>query len=169
VSGMWLVLTVDAARASGFQGGHAIASVIFGDYNPGGKLPYALRQNIHTRGHHILTSHMMHAVAPENTCHRTPVADVEFAALMSMPASESLAMRSYTLYDSDYITQINMTDMDFSNAPGRSYKFYTGAPLATTLRPCRKTRIHTNVMDVCDVAGRHAGGTVRLGPVIHLI
>jgi beta-glucosidase len=23
----------------GFQGGHALASVLFGDYNPGGKLP----------------------------------------------------------------------------------------------------------------------------------
>lgn len=29
---------------TGFQGGHALASVLFGDYNPGGKLPCVVRQ-----------------------------------------------------------------------------------------------------------------------------
>ena len=51
----------------GFRGGAAIASVLFGDYNPGGKLPY-------------------------------------------------------TLYPHDYINSIPMTEMDFSVAPGRSYR-----------------------------------------------
>ena len=51
----------------GFRGGAAIASVLFGDYNPGGKLPY-------------------------------------------------------TLYPHDYINSISMTEMDFSVAPGRSYR-----------------------------------------------
>ncbi len=58
----------------GFQGGHALASVLFGDYNPGGKLPY-------------------------------------------------------TLYTHDYISKISMEEMDFSTAPGRSYRFYTGVPV----------------------------------------
>ena len=58
----------------GFQGGAAIASVLFGDYNPGGKL-------------------------------------------------------AYTVYPHDYINSIPMTEMDFSVAPGRSYRFYTGKPV----------------------------------------
>ena len=58
----------------GFRGGAAIASVLFGDYNPGGKL-------------------------------------------------------AYTVYPHDYINSIPMTEMDFSVAPGLSYRFYTGKPV----------------------------------------
>eukprot|EP01113_Clastostelium_recurvatum_P014919 TRINITY_DN1818_c0_g2_i1.p1 TRINITY_DN1818_c0_g2~~TRINITY_DN1818_c0_g2_i1.p1 ORF type:complete len:760 (+),score=162.36 TRINITY_DN1818_c0_g2_i1:146-2425(+) len=58
----------------GFQGGNAIATAIFGDYNPGGKMPY-------------------------------------------------------TVYRSDYIHQVNMTSMDMSLAPGRTYRYFKGAPL----------------------------------------
>jgi len=58
----------------GFQGGFAIASAIFGDYNPGGKLPY-------------------------------------------------------TVYTTEYLNQVNMTNMDMSLAPGRTYKYYTGTPI----------------------------------------
>jgi len=55
----------------GFQGAAAISSVLFGDYNPGGKMPF-------------------------------------------------------TVYPKDYINEVNMTDMDFTTPPGRSYRFYDG-------------------------------------------
>jgi len=58
----------------GYQGGPAISSVIFGAYNPGGKMPY-------------------------------------------------------TIYDSDYVNQIPMTDMNMTDKPGRTYRYYTGTPL----------------------------------------
>jgi beta-D-xylosidase 4 len=58
----------------GFQGGYAIASAIFGDYNPGGKMPY-------------------------------------------------------TVYPTNYLNQVNMSNMDMSLAPGRTYKYYTGTPI----------------------------------------
>eukprot|EP01012_Entosiphon_sulcatum_P000917 TRINITY_DN1015_c0_g1_i1.p1 TRINITY_DN1015_c0_g1~~TRINITY_DN1015_c0_g1_i1.p1 ORF type:complete len:776 (-),score=129.23 TRINITY_DN1015_c0_g1_i1:44-2350(-) len=58
----------------GFYGADAIASAIFGDYNPGGKLPV-------------------------------------------------------TVYPSNYINQIKMDNMNMTEAPGRSYRFYTGTPL----------------------------------------
>jgi len=51
-----------------------LASAIFGDYNPGGKLPY-------------------------------------------------------TVYPTSYLTQVNMSNMDMSAAPGRTYKYYTGTPI----------------------------------------
>jgi len=60
----------------GFQGGPAIASAIFGEYNPGGKLPY-------------------------------------------------------TIYYSDYVNEVNFTSMSMTNAPGRTYRYFTG----TTLYP----------------------------------
>jgi len=58
----------------GFHGARAIASTLFGDNNPGGKLPY-------------------------------------------------------TIYPSDYVNQIKMSNMNMTDAPGRSYKYYTGQPL----------------------------------------
>jgi len=60
----------------GFQGGTAVASALFGDYNPGGKLPY-------------------------------------------------------TVYASTYVNDIKMSDMNMTDPPGRSYKYYTGQPLWT--------------------------------------
>jgi len=58
----------------GFQGGPAVASALFGDYNPGGKLPY-------------------------------------------------------TVYPANYTAAIKMSNMNMTDAPGRSYKYYTGTPL----------------------------------------
>jgi len=58
----------------GSLGGEAIADVIFGDYNPGGKLPV-------------------------------------------------------TIYDSDYVNQVDFLSMDMAKAPGRTYKYFTGTPL----------------------------------------
>jgi len=58
----------------GYQGGQAIAEVIFGKYNPGGKLPY-------------------------------------------------------TIYQADYINQVDMLSMDMTKPPGRSYRYFTGTPL----------------------------------------
>jgi len=58
----------------GFQGGPAIASAIFGEYNPGGKMPY-------------------------------------------------------TIYYGDYVNQIPLTDMNMTDKPGRTYRYFTGTPL----------------------------------------
>eukprot|EP00005_Dracoamoeba_jomungandri_P001204 CAMPEP_0174250708 /NCGR_PEP_ID=MMETSP0439-20130205/795_1 /TAXON_ID=0 /ORGANISM="Stereomyxa ramosa, Strain Chinc5" /LENGTH=619 /DNA_ID=CAMNT_0015330847 /DNA_START=27 /DNA_END=1882 /DNA_ORIENTATION=+ len=58
----------------GYQGGQALADVIFGNYNPGGKLPY-------------------------------------------------------TIYQADYVNQVDMLSMDMTKAPGRSYRYFTGTPL----------------------------------------
>jgi len=58
----------------GYQGGYAIASAIFGEYNPGGKLPY-------------------------------------------------------TVYPTSYLKEVNMSSMDMSLAPGRTYKYYSGTPI----------------------------------------
>lgn len=35
----------------------------------------------------------------------------------------------YTVYPADYINQIKMSDMSMTDAPGRSYRYYTGTPL----------------------------------------
>ncbi|EGD72666.1 hypothetical protein PTSG_04397 [Salpingoeca rosetta] len=35
----------------------------------------------------------------------------------------------YTVYPADYIHKINMSDMEMTNSPGRSYRYYTGQPL----------------------------------------
>ena len=32
----------------------------------------------------------------------------------------------FTVYPKDYINEVNMTDMDFTTPPGRSYRFYDG-------------------------------------------
>jgi len=58
----------------GYWGGVAIADVVFGDYNPGGKLPV-------------------------------------------------------TYYASDFVTKSDFLDMSMTNAPGRTYRYYTGTPL----------------------------------------
>jgi len=73
----WLHDNADAiveAFYPGYQGGTAIADVIFGDYNPGGKMPY-------------------------------------------------------TIYKADYVSQVQMTSMDMTKAPGRTYRYFTGTPL----------------------------------------
>ena len=36
---------------------------------------------------------------------------------------------TYTLYSADYTNQVDMRNMDFSLAPGRSYRWYTGKPM----------------------------------------
>jgi beta-D-xylosidase 4 len=72
----WFAGNVDSiieAFYPGFYGGSSIASVLFGDYNPGGKLPY-------------------------------------------------------TIYTAGYVAEVNMTSMDMSLPPGRTYKYYTGIP-----------------------------------------
>jgi len=58
----------------GYWGGVAIADVLFGDYNPGGKLPV-------------------------------------------------------TYYGAKYIDEIDFLNMNMTDAPGRSYRYYTGTPL----------------------------------------
>jgi len=58
----------------GILGGVAIADVIFGDYNPGGKLPV-------------------------------------------------------TYYASNYVNEIDFVNMNMTDAPGRTYRYYTGTPL----------------------------------------
>jgi len=58
----------------GYWGGVAIADVLFGDYNPGGKLPV-------------------------------------------------------TYYANNYINEIDFLNMNMTDAPGRSYRYYTGTPL----------------------------------------
>jgi len=58
----------------GTMGGTAVADVIFGDYNPGGKLPV-------------------------------------------------------TIYDENYVNQVDFLSMDMSKPPGRTYKYFTGTPL----------------------------------------
>ncbi|KAH3767619.1 beta-D-xylosidase 2 [Pelomyxa schiedti] len=59
---------------SGQSEAQAVADVLFGDYNPGGKMPY-------------------------------------------------------TVYPSDYVNQIPLTEMGMSVTPGRTYRYYTGTPL----------------------------------------
>jgi len=58
----------------GYYGARAIADALFGDYNPGGKLPV-------------------------------------------------------TIYDADYVNQVDMKSMSMTTAPGRSYRYFTGQPL----------------------------------------
>ena len=36
---------------------------------------------------------------------------------------------SYTVYPADYITKIKMSDMELTNGPGRTFRYYTGEPL----------------------------------------
>ena len=88
----------------GFQGGHALASVLFGDYNPGGKLPYTLYDADYvTKSEHTTNQRILSA---------------------SLPLCLSASLTHAWLHDT-----VSMEDMDFSTAPGRSYKFYTGKPV----------------------------------------
>jgi len=78
------IVAIDSLKAStpaiveafypGYWGGVAISDVIFGDYNPGGKLPV-------------------------------------------------------TYYANSYINEIDFLNMNMTDAPGRSYRYYTGTPL----------------------------------------